>query len=95
MKYVELVNYTYKFGDDVDSCLRQEEGNAAKALLRYADTLLAAAEVCKEIANIIGAKDVDITADTHHVSVKVTDEVANKLAKAGLGDIVVFDDEQG
>ncbi len=75
----------YKQGDDLGHFLSNSE-TVNEALRSHADMLVGAAEMLRQIAEVIGTEDVDIDADTHMIYIAGPKKVIDSLKRAGLAE---------
>lgn len=74
----------YKQGDDLDACLQRHDGNVTRALLKQADLYRDAAFALEQLACHRRADELEISADTHSITVDGPDDVLEELVKREL-----------
>lgn len=90
--YVDVWLPYYKQGDDLHSCL---EGNAPwEAMRKHANMLGCAQHILENISTYIEGQEVEVHADTHHIGLEVSKELADILVKEKLATFSDWGDEE-
>lgn len=90
----------YKQGDDLAHVMRSNPGLPATEVLKvWADDLIATAESIREAAMLLSknSKEVEVFADTHHISFHNVDEsLYDELEQVGVIHLIdlEFDEEE-
>jgi hypothetical protein len=82
-----------KWGDDFASALEQSKQNPAAALLAWAASLEATAAGLRKAAAIVRGHAVEMTGDTHVVTIDGPEDVIDRLVSDGLAEADEFDPE--
>lgn len=95
MKYLEIHLPYFKQGDDLNCCLDSEK-TKREAFFAHAEMLNYAASQLKKIGELID-ETVEVDADTHHIGINCSDEIAEKLISLELAEVPEWleeDDEE-
>lgn len=82
---VEIILPYFKQGDDLAGFL-ENYNNIPEALTAHANALEIAAQQLKDIRDTIKDNEVEIDAQTHHISITCSKELAEKLINKELGE---------
>jgi len=93
MKTVEVHLGYFKQGDDLRSCI-EDVGNNVQAIDKLAERLFSVVKHLDAISIFLGADAiVDILADTHCISIRCGNDVAQELVDEGLAYFPEYDEE--
>lgn len=85
MRYYNLFLPVYKQGDDLASCLDDNKGDPVKGFLDLAEQYDSAAQICREVADVLAlSKTTHVQADTHFIGLELDPTIAEPLVEKGL-----------
>lgn len=85
MRYYNLFLPVYKQGDDLASCLDDNKGDPVKGFLDLAEQYNSAAQICREVADVLAlSKTTHVQADTHFIGLELDPIIAEPLVEKGL-----------
>jgi len=93
MKTLVIYLPYFKQGDDLSAYLDSTK-TKEEALEGHAEMLKDASEQLLQIRDIIEGQEVDIYADTHHISISGDDDIMDKLIEANLAEEDEYDDDE-
>jgi hypothetical protein len=97
LTHVEIHLPYFKQGDDLGWCLEKTDNNVLDALDMHMKMLESTIMQLKEIKNIIresGKDGFELEADTHYIGLSGPTDVLEKLVKAEVVELDMFDDDE-
>jgi len=97
LTHVEIHLPYFKQGDDLGWCLEKTDNNVIDALEMHMSVLEGAIMQLREIKNIIkesGKDGFELEADTHYIGLSGPTDVLEKLVKAEVVELDMFEEEE-